>query len=511
MSDEEVQDLLTSIRKQKAEVANAHEVAALLESFGCNDPFARDKGFPTIFSLAENLFGRLQQDTTSEKEVPQNDRRFVVWAEIKCAMRKCSFSMGYSIPWMAMLALEYWRPDALRVSPELGGALSLSLIASLITTGGFVQMISRSGNFYYGLKEPALARHSSMSLLSLGLTSTFVLALLAMMLGSYFHLFTGNYLVLAATNYVALSLLWMFCAVLSVQGIGWCIPCVFVCSALISGLFHSLAGWSGSTLAMLWPWTATLCALGCVLTGFHREEKKHADELDSARPRLGVMFISLIPFYVYGTTYFGFLFGDRVTAGSAIPWVSGLSFGIDADYKKSMDLVLLAFLITAALVEYLADSFLRFWQRLATKLPQGASEQLAAGLRRRHAQMMKVIFAAFVVTSVGAWFTFSRSGSLAVTPRMFETAVLGGFGYLMLSIALLEAIILASMNAISMAVAALALGVGVNLLAGYGLSHLWGVEYAAVGLLLGSAVVLFKCNAAVRQMLSNPSYHYSIS
>jgi hypothetical protein len=76
---------------------------------------------------------------------------------------------------------------------------------------------------------------------------------------------------------------------------------------------------------------------------------------------------------------------------------------------------------------------------------------------------------------------------------------------------LLEAIILASMNAVSMAVAALTLGVGVNLLTGYGLSHLWGVEYAAVGLLLGSAVVLFKCNAAVRQVLSNPSYHYSIS
>src|SRR2546430_5751110 len=42
---------------------------------------------------------------------------------------------------------------SLRVSAEIGGALSLTLIASLITSGGFVQMISRSGNFYYRSEE----------------------------------------------------------------------------------------------------------------------------------------------------------------------------------------------------------------------------------------------------------------------------------------------------------------------------------------------------------------------
>src|SRR5256885_9859009 len=77
----------------------------------------------------------------------------------------------------------------------------------------------------------------------------------------------------------------------------------------------------------------------------------NAQSKDSARPRAGVLFISLVPFYVYGTVYFSFLFADRLTAGSAVPWVSGLSFGIDAAYKQGTDLVLLAFLITAALVE----------------------------------------------------------------------------------------------------------------------------------------------------------------
>jgi membrane protein implicated in regulation of membrane protease activity len=101
--------------------------------------------------------------------------------------------------------------------------------------------------------------------------------------------------------------------------------------------------------------------------------------------------------------------------------------------------------------------------------------------------------------------------SLAPASKFLQTAVLGGVGYLMLSAALLEIIILASIGAISMASLAVAFGVAVNLLIGYGLSHLWGVQYAAVGLLAGSAVVLWISNAAVRRVLRHPDYHYSIS
>jgi hypothetical protein len=223
------------------------------------------------------------------------------------------------------------------------------------------------------------------------------------------------------------------------------------------------------------------------------------------------MFISLVPFYVYGTVYFSFLFADRLTAGSAVPWVFGLSFGIDAAYKKGTDLVLLAFLISAALVEYLADSFLRFWQRLAAELPEATSEQLKVSLRKRHSRSMLAIFTAFVLIALSAWFAFSRSNSVAPDPRLLQTAVLGGLGYLMLSVALLEIIILASINAISTASLAVGVGTVVNLLTGYGLSHLWGVQFAAVGLLAGSAVVLWISNGAVRRVLRRPDYHYSIS
>ncbi|MGB7845224.1 MAG: hypothetical protein WBL63_06385 [Candidatus Acidiferrum sp.] len=494
-----------------AQIVHAREVAALIESLGYTDRSARNWGFPDIFSLAEYLFARIQQNPNRDEQARRKDKRFSLGTKTKCVLSKFSLSLAYAIPWVVMLTLEHLRPDALRVSPEAGGALSLSLIASLITSGGFVQMISRSGNFYYGLKEPVLAHRTCLSLLNIGLTCSLSLALLGMTAGSYFHLFAGNYLVLAGINYVALSLLWMLCAVLSAQGFGWCIPFIFLLSILVGGLLKILSSAGITILLILCPLLAVSCALGCVLVAAYRAESKHPRAKDSARPRGGVLFISLIPFYVYGTLYFSFLFADRLTAGSAVPWVSGLSFGIDAAYKQGTDLVLLAFLITAALVEYLADSFLRFWQRLATELPQIASEQLMVSLRRRHSKMMLVISVAFVVIASNAWFAFSRSNGLTPAPRLLQTAVLGGLGYLLLSMALLEIIILASVNAISMASLAVALGVVVNLLTGYGLSHLLGVQYAATGLLAGSAVVLWLSHAALRHVLRQPDYHYAIS
>lgn len=493
------------------QAVHAREVAALIESLGYTDQSARHWGFPDIFSLAEYLFSRLQQNPAPDQRASEKRARVFLWEETRSALRKFSLSLAYAIPWMVMLLFEYGRPDALQVSPEIGGALSLSLIFSLITTGGFVQMISRSGNFYYGLKEPALAYRTCMSLINIGLTCSLVFALLGMMAGSYFHLFAGNYLVLAAINYLAMSLLWMFCAALSAQRIGWCIPLVFFLSILVGGLIKILVNPGTTLLLELCPLLAALFAFGCVQAGSFHAERKNPQSKNSARPRGGVMAISLAPFYVYGTFYFSFLFADRLTAGSSVPWVSGLSFGIDASYKRATDLVLLAFLITAALVEYLADSFLKFWQDLATKLPQAASHQLTASLWKRHLKSMLVIFTAFVVIAFIAWFGLSGSTGMFSGPRFLQTAVLGGLGYLMLSMALLEIIVLASIDAISMASLATAVGVAVNLFIGYGLSHLLGVQYAAAGLLAGSAVVLWISNAAVRRALRHADYHYSIS
>jgi hypothetical protein len=504
-----VEDILRDVQSVSSQVADTREVAAIIESCGYNDRSANECGFPNVFSLAEHLLPRLAYDPGKGRATTSRSFRIVLATEIILAARKFSFSLVYSIPWMALLLLEYLHPRALQVSPEFGGAMSLSLIASLITTGGFIQMIFRRGGFYFGLKEPFLARRWCMLLLKLGLASNLVCMLLGVMLGVYFGLFSAAYLVLAAFNYLTLGLLWMLCAILSVQALGWCIPIVFFLTALTVAAINLLFNPGTILILVLCPLMGVLLASLCVALGFRRQETQ-PNKKASARPRVSVTLSSLLPFCAYGTLYFSFLFADRLAAGSAIPWTSGLSFGIDPAYKKGMDLVLLAFLITAALVEYLSDSFLRFWSRLAVNLPQDESGYFVARLRSRHLTMMSTIAVFFLGVAIMAWLLFSRSSGFS-SLKLLQTVVLGGLGYLLLAIALFENIILAGMNATPRALGAVSLGLAANVLAGYCLAHLWGVQFAAAGLLLGSAVLFWQSNIAVRRVMHDPGYYYSIA
>ena len=504
-------DLMKVVQKIAPQVADYYEIAAIVESQGNTDRSMKDWGFPTVFSMAEHLFARFPREIAAQEKEAGESKLRAFGSEMWRAVCKICPSLAYAIPWMALLALQYLYPDALQVSPELGGALSLSLIASLITTGGFTQMISRAGNLYYGLQEPFLARRFCVALLVLGTAMVFVLSLLGILIGLYFQIFAVTYLVLAAVNYLGLCLLWMFCAVVSVQGTGWCIPIVFLVSGLAAGLIRALLHPSTTFLLMLWPPLALLCALPWILMGFRKLEKKHPNTRDSARPRFSVAVLSMGPFFLYGTVYFSFMFADRLTAGSAIPWVSGLSFGIDSAYTQGMDLVLLAFLVTAASTEYFSDAFLRFWNRLAKEIPQAETGKLIHRLRRRHAAIIFFILIVFMLICGVSWQLFSRSFGMVASPRLLQTALMGGLGYFMLSIALLENIILASINSTPWALRAVSIGLAVNLIAGYALSHLLGVQYAAMGLLLGSSVLLWKCNGAVREALRHPDYHYSVA
>ena len=504
-------EVLEDVRERAPELADAEELAALVESLGHTDRSVEQMGFPNVFALAEHLFRNYPEGHPASRQTVCPSGWRSIWIEASSAARKLSSSLAYSVPWIALLALEYFRPNALQVSPEFGSALSLSLIASLVTPGGFIQMIARAGNFYFGLGEPFLAHRFTVLLFQLGMASSLLFAVLGVVLGAYFHVFSGVYLLMAAANYLVLSLLWMFCATLSAQGIAWCIPLVYLVSAAAAASIKVFAQTGASLPLLLWPVFAVLSAAVCAKLEFRRSERKQPQKKDSAPPRFSVALISFIPFYLYGTVYFGFLFADRVTAGTAIPWISGLSFGIDAAYKRGMDLALLAFLVSAALVEYLSESYLRYWFRLADELPQSESIGLVSSLKRRHSRFLFVIFAVFVTIALSAWFAFHHWSGLGTSPQLLETVAIGGAGYLLLSLALFEAIILACVNALHLALRAVALGLAVNLFAGYSLSHLLGVQFAAVGLLLGAGVVLWKCHRAAQQVLEHPDYHYSVA
>lgn len=493
-------ELTESVLTISPQLVDAREAAALIESCGINDRIAYSEfGVSNVFTLGEYILERSRRrGATPQVETKASSPSVLV--EARFLAHRFSLSFAYAVPWTMLLVVEYLRPTLLQLPPEWGGVLNLSLIASLITAGGVSQAIARTGYFYIGIKEPELALRLSMLLFKCGLGLCCGLAALGVIVAHYFHLFPITYLLCGCANFLLLVALWMFCAMLSIQKRAWRIPLVFSIAAFVFAALHAR---SGVIVPMFAANAASVVsAAAFAILGFRMMPSSsplgsHAPVL----PRVAVLMLTLLPFFCYGFLYFALLFADRIAAGSAVPWASGLSFGIDAQYKRGMDIALFFFLVLAAVVEYIADNFTRYWFRIAEK-----HVNIPALLRPRYVRSLSVICGLFM----------SVAASLCLMSHNFHrkvliTAVLGSLGYFFIALALFNLILLFSVNCAGPALRLVALAVVCNFVTGYILSHLFGVEYAAIGLLSGGTVLFARSTRAMKIVLQHADYFYVLA
>jgi hypothetical protein len=493
------------------EAAEPLEIAALSESLGLTDADALRLGFDDVFAFAERIFvsdykNQFQQPTPGSRRDRTN--RWV--RELKCAGAKLANGLAYSLPWMCLTVAETFFPHAFEIPPALGSALSLSLIASLISTGGIAQAIGRDVTFFLALGEPYLARQVVQRLMRYGATAALLCASSGCILCLYFGLFSLRYVAIAATHYLLLCALWMLCAILCAQGFGVLLPLVLLGSAgLIVGA-HLLWHPSSVVLLLLWPVLAGAAALLCSGIISCRAERRGEARVNGFLPHKAIHSYMLLPILVYGIAYFGFLFADRLSAGSAVAWSSGLPFGVDPLYKKAMDLALFGFLLEAIVVEYLSDLFIRFWWSRVSVAQQTSTTAISRILRRRYCLGAALVGSSFSAILLAACHYLPERMGLQSSRVLDETLWFGGVGYLILSVTLFGGVILLSVDAVSAVAKAAGMGLAVNLLIGYTLSHAVAMQFASVGLLAGACVFTWQVHKTLWKVLAHPDYYYSL-
>lgn len=499
MTLEELTETVLTISPQ---LMDAREATALVESCGVNDRIATsDFGMPTTFIVGEYILrtSRTGGIQLAQEQVERASKTSLL-QEARSATYKFSLNFAYALPWSVLLVIEYVKPKLLQLSPEWGGILSLSLIASLISAGGFSQAIARTGYFYIGMKEPKLALRICLLFVKWGCFVCAAFGLIGFMLAHYFGLFPVLYLLWGSLNFLMLSALWMFCAMLSVQNRVWRIPLVFLFGAVAFVLLHPDFG------VIIPLFAANAVSLGCAaafaIIGFESLPSTNPPGTPTPpMPRLPVVAFMLLPFFFYGLLYFAFLFADRIAAGSAIPWASGLSFGIDSQYKQGMDVALFIFLVLAAVVEYMADRFSHYWFEIVEY-----ESDVTTLLQRRYYRSLVTVCYLFGVLAAGLWFAYHH-----FQHKVAVTAVLGSVGYFFVALALFNLIVLFTLNRAERALALLALALACNGITGYVLSHVFGVEYAAIGLLVGGFVLLVVSYRVIQVVLREADYFYALA
>jgi hypothetical protein len=226
-------------------------------------------------------------------------------------------------------------------------------------------------------------------------------------------------------------------------------------------------------------------------------------------PRLAVLVYWTVPYFLYGTLYFAFLFADRISAGAAVVALVGAPFGLPAEYNLGMELALLTLLVAASGVEVAAALFARAFTTEAVRPIADGAGALIATMTRHHRRAMALVLVGFAASAlvIGCLANAALPGVLS--RRVWWTLAVGDLGYACLAIGLLNALVLFETRRAWTVARDFAAALAINLVTGYVLSHVLGGFHAVDGLVLGAAYFAVASTAAVRRTLQQPAYAYA--
>jgi O-antigen/teichoic acid export membrane protein len=511
LQSEKLANLIDAVQGISPELADFWQATAIIESLGYTDGIIlQEFDFPDALSLGKYVYehhhpSKIQPQLAPAKSLGQN-----ILEQLKIFISQFSRSFLYAVPLLAILLLEYihlGKSNEL-LPPKLASLITLATMASLTISGGFVQMISRRGEFYLNLGEPIQGRRVCFPILYLGTFTSIILGLVAVWLGFYQGLFLDEYLMLAALYYLVLSLLWMLLAVLSVQ-LPSITPVILMGVAAIFLILRIGAGINALEAQML-TMGITLVVVGGLIAFEYRKNKKTEQKTKNQvqLPRLSALIYLLAPYFFYGIAYFCFIFADRILAGWAIDPASGLVFAVSANYQKSMDLALVNFLVLVPVVEYLSYQFIKYWYFNSANIASDKLKKYSYKLFSYYRLMISSVVVCFMLFS---WLIFN-----VLKPHSWGTKenlllVCGCLGYLFFVIGLLNAILLFSINQALSVVQTIIPSLLLNITLGYILANAISPDLAVIGLVSGAAMFMIFSSRQVLGAIKQPDYIYYLS
>jgi O-antigen/teichoic acid export membrane protein len=109
---------------------------------------------------------------------------------------------------------------------------------------------------------------------------------------------------------------------------------------------------------------------------------------------------------------------------------------------------------------------------------------------------------------LGSLFIFYFHKNSIFNIKATEVAVIGLVGYFIFTVGLINSMILFSLARPLLVLKSMSLGLVLNLVIGYILSHSLSLHYAVWGFVIGASIFAFYSTKQVLSMLSQPDYAY---
>jgi hypothetical protein len=511
MTNHALENLINSIYTNYPNVCDPWEIVAIVEALGYTDKAIEvEFGCPNALILGQFIYAQRARFTFVELDRSSMKTSLNLREEIDIFITQFSHSFIYTIPFIILLILNYLPIDKSIdfLPPELNSLFGFVTMASLISSSGFVQMISRRGLFYMGLKDPIQANRICTPILLMGILTTLLLSSIGMIFGFYLGVATDKYIIIAGVYYVVLSTIWMLFAIVGLQ-YRFAAPSILIgitCCFFIFRVFLKLSALEAqvATISIAFILLAILSVSNQIK---YRAIKPKFGKLP-ALPQLSVLIYLLIPYFGYGIVYFGFIFADRLVANITTVGHLSLIPGNNLEYQDSMDLALLDLLLIVPLVEYFSYKLIIYWYERAKHLTLVEIESLPWQIQKKYWSLLSRILLYFgLLMSITILL-------LSILHRSFVENILtivACVGYLLFAIGLFNTVILLSLNRLNEVLGILATSMCWDFVSGYLISSLLGVYLAAFGLLLGSILFAVTSSKKTLQAIDRADFCYFYS
>lgn len=511
MTNHALQNLINSIYNNYPNVCDPWEIVAIVEALGYTDKAIESEfGCRDALVLGQFIYAQRDQFPFIEIDLYPVKKKTSTADEIKIFISQFSNSFVYTIPFIILLVLNYL-PIEKKVDilpPALNPLFGFVTMASLITSSGFVQMISRRGLFYMGLKDPVQANRICIPILLMGIFTTISLSSIGIIFGFYQGIAADGYIIIAGIYYVILSTIWMLFAIVGLQykfaapGILIGITCCFFCFRVFAK-FSALE----AQVAMISIAFISLAILSITNQIKYRSIQPKFGKL-ALLPQLSVLVYLLAPYFWYGIIYFGFIFADRLVAnistGSRYSSIVGNNLG----YQDSMDLALLDLLLIVPLVEYFSYKLITYWYDRAKSMTLSEADSLAWILQKKYWSSLNRVLLYFGLLMI---LTIILSSILNRSQFDRILTIAGGVGYLLFAIGLFNTVILLSLDRLPDILGILATAMLIDFTVGYLLSSLFGIYFAVFGLIVGATFFAISSSRKVLQAIDRAQYCYFYS
>lgn len=496
--EKKLQSLADEVKERIGKPVNNMAVLATLESLGLYaTDIQQDYGVRKLSALAELIYDRLQGIAEEEQKdadelVPVSD---YLWVRIRLLSTYFPLGLFHLLPVLvqilAIIIFGYSLWASLGFNVVQSTAVVMGILLGLIISGGYVQVLGKQAGFYWNNQDKAKALALILGIYWNAVKGFILIFSFLAIVSFLFSLYPISVLLIAFAYAFGIGMLLLVYAPFHTIRRRWFISLGIILATVLALILET----STELHTYVTHWIGMFAGILIALAGlrfYFRDLGWRAFKAGKGINKQMVISKNY-QYFLYGALIYVFIFIDRLVAWSGNIGIShDFLFIYEKKYEIGMDLAILVFFMLAGVLEYGIAAFSKFMDLLQKSSSATALIEFNRFfVRMYHRHLLILAGCAALAAVVVRMLIYAPWGYIAafgepLTDLSLDVAIIGGLGYFFLAWGMLNSLYMFTLNVSSNALMGLLYACGLNLGSGYIFSRMFGFEYSAVGMLLGS-------------------------